>query len=154
MITNGLLASYLLHLLVSITRSLVYEKSFLLQDGAASAFAIALYKDSLLLTSSSDIIQKDIETGAIQRTFRAHTNQIISMLVTKDSRMITSGYDDMIIVWNLDSGSIIRRISLESSKTQIRSITFLDDQLFTGGYDLIVRQVDVTTGKITTVKSN
>jgi WD40 repeat protein len=59
-----------------------------------------------------------------------------------------------IIVWNLDSGSIIRRISLESSKTQIQSITFLDDQLFTGGYDLIARQVDVTTGKITTVKSN
>jgi hypothetical protein len=74
MITNGLLASYLLHLLVSITTSLVYEKSFLLQDGAASVLAIALYKDSLLLTSSSDIIQKDIETGAIQRTFRAHTN--------------------------------------------------------------------------------
>jgi WD40 repeat protein len=82
--------------------TLEHEKSFLMQENAAIVWSIAIYKDSLLLTSSNDIVQKDIQTGDIQRTFRAHKKTIYSFLVTNDSMMITSAYDDMIMVWDLE----------------------------------------------------
>ncbi|KAI3656986.1 hypothetical protein MP638_004260, partial [Amoeboaphelidium occidentale] len=135
----------ILGLLIS---ALEHEKSFLLQESASIVWEIALYEDSLLLTSSNDIVQKDIQTGAIQRTFRAHQKAIISFLVTNDSRMITSGYDDMIILWDLESGSILKRIWLRSSNTLIQSMYYQDDQIFTTGYDSTVRQIDLGSGTV------
>jgi WD40 repeat protein len=120
-----------------------------MQESASAVWSIATYKDSLLLTTSSDIVQKDIHTGAIQRTFRAHKKPIFSFAVTEDSRMISSAYDDIIIVWDLLTGSIIKRIWLRSSDTLVRSIYFQDAQVFTGGLDKKVRQVDLASGRIT-----
>ncbi|KAI3660378.1 hypothetical protein MP638_005392 [Amoeboaphelidium occidentale] len=127
---------------------LEHDKSFLLPDGASNVYTVVVYKDSLLLTASNDIIQKDISTGMVQRTFRAHENIVNSFVVTNDSRMITSAYDDMIIVWSLDYGSILKRIWLRSSGTYVQSISVRDDQLFTAGEDTNVRQVDLVSGRI------
>jgi hypothetical protein len=63
---------------------LEHEKSFLMQDSASTVWSIAIHEESLPLTSSIDIVQKDIQTGAIQRSFRAHKKPIISFLVTND----------------------------------------------------------------------
>jgi WD40 repeat protein len=128
--------------------ALEHEKSFLLRESASPVWSIGLYKDSLLLTVSSDIVQKDIQTGAIQRTFRAHKKTIRSFVVTSDSIMISSAYDDMIIVWNLDTGSIMKRIWLRSPETLVTSLFLQDDQVFTGGFDNKVRQVDLVSGKV------
>jgi len=84
-----------------VVTTLEHEKSFLMPESASAVWSIAIYKDSLLLTSSNDIVQKDIQTGDIQRTFRAHKKTIYSFLVTNNS-MITSAYDDMIMVWDLE----------------------------------------------------
>ncbi|KAI3655801.1 hypothetical protein MP638_001221, partial [Amoeboaphelidium occidentale] len=119
-----------------------------MQDGASIVWSIALYEDSLLLTSSNDIVQKDIQTGAIQRTFRVHKKPIYSFIVTEDSRMISSAYDDMIIVWDLETGSILKRIWLRSSGTRIRSIYLQDERVFMGGLDGEVRQIDLLSGKV------
>jgi WD40 repeat protein len=135
----------ILGLLIS---ALEHEKSFLLQESASIVWDIALHEDSLLLTSSNDIVQKDIQTGAVQRTFRAHQKAIITFVITGDSRMITSGYDDMIIVWDLGSGSILKRIRLRSSNTLIQSMYYQDDQIFTTGYDSTVRQIDLGSGRV------
>jgi WD40 repeat protein len=137
-----------------IVTTLEHEKSFLVQDGASIVFSIALYEDSLLLSVSNDIVQKDIQNGAIQRTFRAHQNTIYSFIVTKDSRMITSAYDDMIIIWNLETGSILKRIWLKSSENLIRSIYYQDDQVFTSGLDNRVRQIDLLSEKVVRTISN
>ncbi|KAI3656619.1 hypothetical protein MP638_005093 [Amoeboaphelidium occidentale] len=131
-----------------IVSALEHEKSFLLQDGASLVQSIAVYQESLLMTVSNDIVQKNIRTGAIKRTFRAHMNTIYSFVVTEDSRMISSAYDDMIIVWDLETGSILKRIRLRSSDTFVRSIIFQDDQVFAGGYDERVRQVDLFSGRV------
>jgi WD40 repeat protein len=119
-----------------------------MQESAAAVWSIAIYKDSLLLTSSNDIVQKDIQNGAIQRTSRAHKNTIYSFIVTKDSRMISSAYDDIIIVWSLETGSILKRIWLKSSDTLIKSMSFRDEQVFTSGLDMQVRQIDLESGKV------
>jgi WD40 repeat protein len=131
-----------------VVTTLEHEKSFLMQNGAATATKIDFYKDSLLITSSNDIVQKDIETGVFQRTFRAHSSRISTFFVTNDSRMITSSFDDSVIVWDLVSGSVRKRIPLKSSNTIIRCIYYMDEQIFTGGYDGKLRQIDLVTAKV------
>ncbi|KAI3656425.1 hypothetical protein MP638_003450, partial [Amoeboaphelidium occidentale] len=125
-----------------------HEKSFLLQESASTVWSISFYEDSLLVPVSNDIIQKDIHTGSVQRTFRAHKSQVRSFIVTGASRLISSASDDMIIVWDLDTGSILKRIFLKAFNTIIRSISVQSNQLFTGGSDGIVRHVDLLAGKV------
>lgn len=110
--------------------------------------AIGLHRESLLVTVSNDVVQKDIGTGTLQRTFRAHDKTVYSFVVTNDDRMITSGYDDMIIVWDLITGSILKRIWLRVSDTRIESIVIKDDVIIAGGLDNKVRQVDLVSSRI------
>jgi WD40 repeat protein len=131
-----------------VVTTLEHEKSFLMQESASAVWSIAIYKDSLLLTSSNDIVQKDIETGVFQRTFRAHSSRISTFFVTNDSRMITSSYDDSVIVWDLVSGSVRKRIRLKSSNTIILCMFYMDEQVFTGGSDGNLRQIDLVTAKV------
>ncbi|KAI3655965.1 hypothetical protein MP638_003455 [Amoeboaphelidium occidentale] len=128
--------------------ALQHEKSFLLQDGASVVYDIDFYKESLLLTSSNDIVEKDIETGVIKRTFRAHTSIIKSFLVTNGSTMITSGWDDMIIVWDLETGSAVHRIWLRESNILVASIAIQDENLFAGGQDGSIRCIDLLTARV------
>lgn len=128
--------------------SLEHEKSFLLDDSASTVWKIALYKDSLLITSSNDVLQKDIETGKIQRTFRSHTNMVRSLIVLNDSRMITTGNDDMIIIWDLETGSVLKRIWLRGTNTLVKNLAYQNDIIFTGGSDNTVRQIDSLTGRV------
>lgn len=128
--------------------SLEHEKSFLLQDRASNVNAVGLYKDSLLMSSSNDVVQRDIETGMLQRTFRAHDRTVLSLAITNDSRMITSGYDNMIVVWDLVAGSILKRISLRISDAVIESLIVKNDLVIGGCDDYKVRQVDLLSGRI------
>lgn len=128
--------------------ALEHDKSFQLQDGATMVYSIALFKDSLLLTSSSDIVEKDTKNGAVVRTFSAHTSTVVGIIVTNTSEMITAGLDDMIIVWSLETGAVLKRIWVGSLNTQVQSISLQNDQLFTGGLDSKVRQINLITGKV------
>jgi hypothetical protein len=62
--------------------------------------------------------------------------------------MITSSYDDSVIVWDLVSGSVRKRIPLKSSNTLIRCMYYIDEQVFTGGLDGKLRQIDLVTAKV------
>jgi WD40 repeat protein len=134
--------------------TLQHEKSFMFDRTAASVLDIELYKRSLLITSSNDIVQKDIETGNIQRKFLAHSGQIHSFKVIDGSTMITSAWDDMIIVWDLVTGSIVRRIWLEGTRTFPKSIQLVRDSLFECGLDGRVRIVSMITGRVVQTISN
>lgn len=68
-----MLASLLLLLSFNLMAStLRHEKSFVADTIANAVVDIALYNRSLLITSSNDVVQKDIETGYVQRKFVAH----------------------------------------------------------------------------------
>lgn len=127
---------------------LFHEKSFAIQDAATGVNSIALYKNSILQTSSIDVLEKDIQTGLLVRTFRAHSSLITALAVSDDFRMITSGFDNMIVVWDLETGSVIRRISLAVSDAKIQRLALVNDQLFTCGFDWIVRQVNWRSGRV------
>lgn len=128
--------------------ALDHEKSLLVQDSFSSIHCIAVHKNSILISNSNDVVQRDLDTGEIQRTFRAHQSFIMSFLVTGDSRLITSSYDDMIIVWDFDNGSIIQRISIRASGAQIQRIVYKDETIFVGSYDMKVRQIDLVAGRV------
>jgi WD40 repeat protein len=65
--------------------------------------------------------------------------------------MITSGWDDMIIVWDLVSGSIIRRVWLGTSNTFPTSINAAGNGLFVGGLDGKARIINLISGRIQTI---
>jgi WD40 repeat protein len=134
--------------------TLQHEKSFKFDLAATSVFDIGFYNKSLLITSAADIIQKDIETGQLQRRFIGHTGQINSFKVFNGSTMITSGWDDMVIVWDLVTGSILKRISLGASKTYPSSIQFVGDDLLVCGIDGKVRMVSMVAGRVVQTISN
>jgi WD40 repeat protein len=127
---------------------LEHEKSFLVQDSFGSVACLAAYNDSVYIANSNDVVQRDAETGDVQRTFRAHQNSIVSFIITEDSRMITSAYDDLIIIWNLHTGSILKRIFVGVSNTQIQSISYQNGKIIMGGADRKVRQLDLVTGRV------
>lgn len=141
----------ILLLCISGSFSLEHEKSFLIQDGSAIVWSMAVYQDSLIVTTSNDIVQKDILTAGILRTFRAHSNVVRSIVVTADSKMISAGWDDKVILWDLVTGYVLRRIWLGASITVVSSISLQSSWLFTGGEDRKVRQIDMITGKVTKV---
>lgn len=133
---------------------LQHEKSFKFDNAASSVFALELYNQSLLITSSNDVAQIDIETGTLQRKFIAHTARLSSILVVNDSRMITSGSDDMIIVWDLVTGSVLKRIWLQSSRTSPSDFSLDGNNLFVSGTDSWVRIVNMVSGKVVQSFSN
>jgi WD40 repeat protein len=141
-------------LLSSLASSILNEKTFIIGDKPVNIQWIAVYGDSLLSAVFSDIIQRDIKTGAIQRTLRGHTDYIFKFLVTSDSRMITTGYDDYVIVWDLLSATVIRRIKLTPSGSKVTAIALKDDQIIIGGYDSRLRQIDLNSGEVVTNTSN
>lgn len=49
--------------------TLQHEKSIVFDNTPSSVFDIALHNRSLLITSSNDIVQNDIEIRSIQRRF-------------------------------------------------------------------------------------
>jgi WD40 repeat protein len=128
--------------------SLEHDKSFLFQDGSTSVYCVALYRNSLLYTSTSDIVQKDIDSGAFQRTFRAHTGRVMDLIVTNSSTMFSAGIDDMIVMWDLETGAIIKRFRMGASGTLVQSISLQGDHIFAGGIDFKFRQVNLVTGRV------
>jgi WD40 repeat protein len=143
------------HIKIVVTASLSFfviclehHKSFLVQDGSSNVNCIAMHHNSLLISNSNDVIQKDVETGALQRTFRAHQNVIYSFVVTEDSRMIASAFDDMISVWSLETGSMLRKFWARSNEVQIQSVIYSNDKVVFGGGDRRIRQMDLVTGQI------
>ncbi|KAI3656186.1 hypothetical protein MP638_002323 [Amoeboaphelidium occidentale] len=127
--------------------SLEHDKSFLLQNDASNIFAIAVDQDSFLFTSGSDIVQKNAETGKIEGTMRGHSQQIQDLAMYGDSTLVSAGWDALIILWDLETGAIMKSIKLEASGTQINSISYQDGFLWTSGVDYKIRQVDLVTGK-------
>ncbi|KAI3658261.1 hypothetical protein MP638_006116, partial [Amoeboaphelidium occidentale] len=142
-----LLSILLLAIIVfPLATTLDHDKSFLIQEDTAKVLAMALYQDSLLLTLSADIVQKNIETGLVERTFRAHTNKIISVIVVNGSLMVTAGSDSYVILWDLESGSIIRRIRLGPGDVRVTCMSLFSTHAVVGSMDSKVRQVNLATG--------
>jgi hypothetical protein len=60
----------------------------------------------------------------------------------------------MIIVWSLDSASVLKRIWLKATETLIQDMVYRNEQVFAGGLDGKVRQADLLSGRVMKTISN
>ncbi|KAI3655631.1 hypothetical protein MP638_001174 [Amoeboaphelidium occidentale] len=123
-------------------------KSFMFEDTATAVVELALYNRSLLIATSTAVIQKDIETGSFLGKFIVHSGRVEVIMVTDNSRMITLGWDDMIVVWDLKTGSTLRRIWPEASNTFPQGAQLVSNSLFACGLDRRARIVNMISGRV------
>ncbi len=119
-------------------------------------------QDGTVLIGDFSVLRTiDPQTGAVLRSNTGHSRGILSLAITSDgSRVVTTGVDETVRVWDLNSGQFIRRFtgpgasqgvalspdgktmligSTDSSVTlwdvekgeEIRSFVFVDDQPIT-----------------------
>ncbi|KAI3656954.1 hypothetical protein MP638_004213 [Amoeboaphelidium occidentale] len=139
----------LLPLLCYISHGFDHSKTFLLQDSVDAVRSVGVYKESFLYSYSTDIVQKNIETGRIERTLRAHPNSIQSLLVLNNPIMISGCYGNFVILWDLETGSVLKRFYLGSAEILLSGLIVLNDVAFTSGLDGNVRRIDVTSNRVT-----
>jgi WD40 repeat protein len=92
-------------------------------------------------------VEKDIDTGAVKRTFRAHQDTINYFVITDDFRMITTSYDDYLIIWDLATGSILKRILVRITEDYLQSISFVNEVVVGVSAGTRVYQVDLRSGR-------
>ncbi|KAI3655406.1 hypothetical protein MP638_007123, partial [Amoeboaphelidium occidentale] len=95
----------------------------------------------------TDVVEKDIETGSVKRTFRAHRDTVNYFVITDDSRMITTSYDDYLIIWDLVTGSILKRILVRITEEYFQSISFVHEVVVGVSAGTRVYQVDLRSGR-------
>lgn len=105
-----------------------------------------MYQDTVLVTAGNDIKQIDVDTASVLRTFRGHSKQVVSFRLLYGSRMITSSWDDDIIVWDLETGSILRRMNIGYPGMSINSIDVHANEVIAAGASGLIRSLDCSTG--------
>jgi WD40 repeat protein len=117
----------------------------------SNIYCIKSYQGSLLYNLGNDIVQRDNFTGLVQRVFRAHTDEVYSFLIKDEQILVSSGWDDMLILWDMLSGSIIRRIKAGTDMS-IRSIDVWADRVFVAGGNGQVKGISLSTGRVRSVQ--
>ncbi|KAI3659959.1 hypothetical protein MP638_004986 [Amoeboaphelidium occidentale] len=143
-----LMAILCTYLLISFVSAIEHTKSFLLQENVDHIRHIGVYKDSMLYTSSYDIVQRNIETGMVERTLRAHNGIINGLVVVNGSLLITGGWDNLVIVWDLHTGSVLKRYSFGSSSIMLNTQLVKNNLLLTSGFDGTVRMIDLESNRV------
>jgi WD40 repeat protein len=89
----------------------------------------------------------DLDTGE-ERLFKGHTGPVAGVLFTPDgSQALSSGYDRTIRVWDVKTGTELRRLEGNTAIVQFLSLSPDGRRLLSGSVDNIVRLWDVPTGK-------
>ncbi|KAI3655545.1 hypothetical protein MP638_000269, partial [Amoeboaphelidium occidentale] len=93
-----------------------------------------------------DIVQRDIVTGQIVRTLRGHNGQVFWFSILGD-HLYSVGSDERIVVWDLETGQIIRRIVLQQCKSSLGFIV-TSIHIFASCDTRIVKQYNRETGSL------
>jgi WD40 repeat protein len=129
------------------SKPLQHEKSFYVQDELKVADYIGFYGRSMLINTENDVIQRDLVTGAVQRTFRAHTNIVSAFVVVDGSIMYTIGLDLLLAIWDLASGSIIKRVFLGPEATVPLCLEVFNNKAYIGTQTNKIIMVDLIAGR-------
>ncbi|KAI3657153.1 hypothetical protein MP638_002345 [Amoeboaphelidium occidentale] len=117
----------------------------MLQDIGSSIASLVVYGDYLLSTANNDIVQRSIETGQTIRTMRGHTGKVY-FFRSLNSTLYSVGSDERIVVWDLETGAVLQRFTLQQCQSSIGLfVTF--DYIFASCDTRIVKQYDRRTGE-------
>lgn len=82
------------------------------------------------------------------RTFEGHTDDVHAVGVSGDGELlISAGKDGQVIIWNLKSGNIVRRIAAHDESISTLDISPDDRLLATGSRDQTIRLWELSTGR-------
>lgn len=98
------------------------------------------HEPSKLFSSSYDtsLIQWDLQSGQVLRTFVGHTNVVFSFDVTTHL-LFSASRDGTLRIWDKDTGDQINKITV-SVRQDVKEVVVLPDMsIATGGYDGIIR---------------
>ncbi|MED3385009.1 WD40 repeat domain-containing protein [Bacillus subtilis] len=104
-----------------------------------------------LLTGSSDYTMKLIDTKSelVIRTFLGHTDDIEYAIFTENDQYIISTslqHDGRILVWNVETGSIIRKFN--EHKSSVKSVWTINNKVFSCDNNGNVLVWDFNTGEM------
>jgi WD40 repeat protein len=143
-----LLILSIFHLLFLHGACLVHTKSFLLQIDFTVVQAVIVQNGSLFHTTGIDIVQRDTDTGLIRRTLRAHSQAVQTMVLVDRQTLVSVAWDDLLVVWDLPTGSIIRRINLTPRNLYPQKLSFTDSRIIVGNAGNSLTIANYQTGRI------
>lgn len=110
-------------------------------------------------SADGQLIEWDLGRRVQLRSFKEHADAIHDIAVDKRAdahRVVTVGADDAICIWDMESGSVVRRITTESTGGAILCVA-LDpsnpDRCITGHQDRRIRVWNIKTGDLETTLS-
>lgn len=106
-------------------------------------------RDDQMISLDDDFVARlwEINTGKLQREFRAHTDRLMTAAVSPDGKLFaTASKDKKICVWEISSGNLIS--TLTGHDGIISGVSFSPDGKFliSGGYDKTIITWDFTNG--------
>jgi WD40 repeat protein/ankyrin repeat protein len=92
----------------------------------------------------------DSRTGGLVRRFTGHTALVNSLQFTADGKTLMScGYDNTVFLWNVTSGSVIRKFSVKGGNAPECAVISRDGRTVAIGYEYHdVRLYDALTGRV------
>lgn len=99
--------------------------------------------NNTLISGSSDtsIIQWDIETGTIIKTFQnGHTSDVLAFAV-RGTQLYSGGSDNTIRQWDIPTGTLVKTIPGHQDK--ITGLVFKNNLLYSSGFDLMVKEWNI-----------
>jgi WD40 repeat protein len=86
---------------------------------------------------------------ALIRTLEGHSSSINSIAITSDnSKIVSGGGDNMIKVWDMDTGKLLNTLNGHSDSVRSVSITSDNSKIVSGSWDKTIKIWDLNTGKL------
>lgn len=125
-------------------------KQFRIEEKSGAIFGTAFSRDSRMLAlGGRDKIVRlwNVETGALIRELKGHTNRICSVSFSPDGRTLAStGGDKTIRLWNVETGVETKLIEGHTDDVYVLAFSPDGQRIATGGADLTVRLWNPWTG--------
>lgn len=141
--------------------ALDYQKSFLVSstiycfsswpclDLTTGHYCLKVYKDTIIHTTSTDLYQRDLNTGRVIRILRGSTALIRNFVISNGSDLLYAvSFDSQVQVWNLTSGTLNGRFVIPGG-SELFSIALAQSFLLVGGSDSKINRLNLQNGRVT-----